>query len=480
MLVSVVMVSTRTLMDPEQAKRIANECWKTGSSATQRENWDYAVEMFSKAASLVPENLVYRQSLRGAEYRKYNNNGSGARMTGPKLMGIRSRIKKAKGKQEWKMMDEEAEKGLQLNPWDAQLEAWVGEACVQLGFGDVALFAYSNAVKHDKENVAFLKALAELHRERRNYDEAINLWEKIHKLDPLDSEARSMQTQLQAEKTTDRGGYDDAQNTRDVKAGQTAYDLDRKKKDSGADFVGPGDDPESDLKRAIRKNPDSFEGYLKLALFYRKNKRLDECIEEFKKAHEKSGENDDIREQLEDVQLEKLRNQYEDAKEAAGKDPKDEEAQKKRSALGNKLIKSEIHVFSERIKRHPQDSRLKYELGKRYMRIKRNKDAIKLFQQSVADKRLETEVYVLMGECFLNENQMPLAKRQFEKALPNLNANEQKDLFLTAHYALGRIAEKNGDREAAEDHYNEILAIDFGYRDVEKRMGDLGNEDRGG
>ena len=186
---------------------------------------------------------------------------------------------------------------------------------MKLGFGDVALFAYSNAVKQDKENIPFLKALAELHETRRNYDEAINLWEKIHKLDPLSSEARSKQTQLQAEKTTDRGGYDDAQNTRDVKAGQTAYDLDRKKKDSGADVIGPGDDPESDLKRAIRKNPDSFEGYLKLALFYKKEKRVDEAIEQFKIAHEKSGENDDVREQLEDVQLEKLRNQIEEAKE---------------------------------------------------------------------------------------------------------------------------------------------------------------------
>ncbi len=96
----------------------------------------------------------------------------------------------------------------------------------------------------------------------------------------------------------------------------------------------------------------------------------------------------------------------------------------------------------------------------------------------MADKRLETEVYVLMGECFLNESQVPLAKRQFEKALPNLNSHDDEELFKTAHYALGRIAEKNGERETAEDHYNEILAVDYGYRDVEKRMRSLGEEER--
>jgi tetratricopeptide (TPR) repeat protein len=466
-------------MDPERAKQIANECWKSGSASTAKENWEYAVEMFSKAVTLVPDNLAYRQSLRGAEYRKFNNNGSGARMAGAKLMGVRSRVKKAKGKEDWKTMDEEAEKGLQVNPWDPQLEAWVGEACSQMGYKDIAIFALSNAVKQEKENMAYLRVLAELHLEKRNYDEAGRLWEKIYQLDPLDGEARGMQTKIQTLKTMDRGGYEEADNTRDVKAGQTAYDLDRKKKSGGQDVIGPGDDLESDLKRQIRKTPENFEPYQKLADFYRKAKRIDECIEMYTAAHEKSGGNDDIREQLEDVQLEKLKNLTEDAREVAANNPEDEEAKKKFKALEVKLIKNEIHIYSERLTRHTQDSRLKFDLAKRYMRVKHYNDAIKLFQQSVVDTRLETDCLVLMGECFLKENKMPLAKRQFEKALPNLNPQDKKEQFLTAHYALGRIAEKAGDLEAAENHYNEILGVDYGYMDVSKRLENLGNAEPG-
>lgn len=461
-------------MESEAAKRIANECWKSGTAAVSKQNFDYAVEQFSTAARLVPENLVYRQTLRGAEYAMYKNNGTGARMAGAKLMGIRSRVKKARGKEDWKTMNEEAEKGLVINPWDAQLEAWVGEACKNMEIPDVAIFAYSNAVKLDKENVALLKALATLHLERRNYDEAGRLYEKCYQLDPLDSEARSMQTRIQTMKTMDRGGYEDAENTRDVKAGQTAYDFDKKSKKSSDDAIGPGDDPESDLKRQIRKNPDSYEGYQKLGDFYRKKKRLDECIQMYKQAFEKSGEDEDIREQMEDVQLEKLRNAAEDAKGAAGKNPEDEELKEKRDNLVKKLLKSEIQVFSHRLKRHPQDSRLKYELGKRYMRIKQYKESIKLFQQAVVDNRLETECYVFLGDCFLKENQIPLAKRQYEKAVPNLNSQDQEDQFKHAHYWLGRIAQDKGEREEAENHYQEILAVDYGYRDVEKRLRELG------
>lgn len=458
-------------MDPEQAKRIANQCWQSGTAAVTKKNFDYAVEQFSTAARLVPDNLVYRQTLRGAEYQMYNNNGSGARMAGAKLMGVRGRVKKAKGKEDWKTMNEEAEKGLQINPWDAQLEAWVGEACAKMELLDLAIFAYSNAVKQEKENIPYLRELANLHLEKRNYDESGRLWEKIYQLDPLDSEARSKQTEIQTMKTMDRGGYEGAENTREVRAGQNAYD--DKKSVARGDAIGPGDDPESDLKRQIRKTPDAFEPYQKLADFYRKNKRLDECIEMYKQAHEKSGDNDDIREQMEDVQLEKLRNLVDKAREAAKNNPEDKEAQEKRQKLGNKLIKSEIQIFSERLKRHTQDSRLKFELGKRFMRINRHSDSIKLFQQSVVDNRLETECYVLMGECFLKVSKVPLAKRQFEKAIPNLNPQEKKDLFLTSHYALGRIAENTGERDDAEEHYNEILAIDYDYKDVAKRLDGL-------
>lgn len=113
------------------------------------------------------------------------------------------------------------------------------------------------------------------------------------------------------------------------------------------------------------------------------------------------------------------------------------------------------------------------------MRVKRYDDAIKLFQQCVVDTRLETDSLVLLGECFLKENKLPLAKRQFEKALPNLNPQEKKEQFKTAHYALGRIAEKNGDRDSAENHYNEILGVDYGYMDVAKRLDNLGSLEPG-
>ena len=39
-------------------------------------------------------------------------------------------------------------------------------------------------------------------------------------------------------------------------------------------------------------------------------------------------------------------------------------------------------------------------------------------------------------------------------------------MFLALHYRLGCTSESLGNNEAAEEHYNEVAAIDYSYRDV--------------
>src|SRR3990172_7551839 len=125
--------------DPDPNK-IAAVCFKKGNEATLKENWDYAIDMFTKAVRFVPENVLYRQTLRGVEGRKYKNNKTGARMAGLRLTGIRTRIGRAKMKSDWAAIDVAAEKGLALNPWEPQLNADLGEACQNLGYAEVAVF----------------------------------------------------------------------------------------------------------------------------------------------------------------------------------------------------------------------------------------------------------------------------------------------------------------------------------------------------
>lgn len=456
-------------MGPDK-KKIAAACWKRGSEAMAREDWDFAIAMYSQSVTLDPENLVYRQSLRGCECRKFGNNKTGAKMAGTRLMGTRGMIKKARMQKNWEQVDHQAEAGLQLNPWDAQLNADVGEACRERGFDEVAVYAFERAFEADQNNKDYLKALADLYEERGEYDKAIGAWSKIQRLAPDDQTPNRKITDLHTKKVTHRGGYDEAKTTKEVKAGpKNAYD-DFRGGAKANDSVAPGESMELDLQHAIRKDPNNKELYQKLADWYRREDRLDESIAQFQKALELSNNDPAIREQLEDVEIARMRKAADAAGELYRKTPDDEAAKAKASALKTALVKREIEVFAARVERYPKDLKLKYDYAQRLMKFKKWDQAIPLLQAASANNKLEPEARVLLGECFLSDNKKPLASRQFETAVKLVNQHEQPELFLKCHYVLGRLDEEKGDVDAAVSHYTDVLSLDYNYRDTRSRL----------
>jgi len=459
--------------------KIAADCWKKANEAMSREQFDYAVDLLFQAMQLVPDNVLYRQTLRGATRKLYKDNGSGARMANMRLMKIRGRLKKARMTKDWKALDKAAEEGLKVNPWDAGLNAAVGEASRQLGYGDVAVFGYELALKADPNNKEYNRQYAVLQEERGNYNEAISAWHRIHKLDPDDQQARSKVTQLEASSMMRKGGYDDAQSSQDVKS---AYDYDRRPKDrkpAGApEADGPGVSPEADLQRAIRKDPSNRDNYLKLADLYKRSKRLDEAAELLQKALELSGGDHTVREQLEDVELEQMRHNHEMAKQAVAANPDDEHAKENAVSLAREILLREVEIFSSRIDRYPKDARLKFELARRHMQMQEYSKAIPLLQQAMTDSRIECDVLLSLGDCFIRENKHVLALRQFEKAKDLVNVHDKPEQFKKVHYMLGCLYDDARKKQDAETHYEEVLGVDYEYRDTLQRLEKLqGGED---
>lgn len=452
-------------MSPDN-RQIAAGCWKRGSEALGRENWDYAIQMFTQAAALEPDNLVYRQSLRGAACRKYKNNKTGARMASTKLLGIRSRIKKAKLKEDWKTADLEAEKGLAINPWDVQLHVDMAEACAARYYRSVAAWAYRQALESDPLNMPINRNMAKLLEESGEYAEAVKCWERVRKVDPLNTEAREQIMGLQAKAVIDHGGYDEAETTQDVK---TAYDYDRPVRTAVPETAaGPGESVEADLQHAVRKEP-SKENYLKLADYYRREKRLDETAETLRKAFEVS-QDINIREQLEDVQVTQLQHNLALAREALKTKPNDATTKQNVAELATELVKCQISILASRVERYPRDHRLKYELARRYMRVKKWTLAIPLLQQAAGDVRLTTDVGLALAKCFLRDRKADLACRQLETILPGINVNDDPEMLCEVQYLLGRIHEEAGRLDEAEQRYGQVIGVDYNYQDARARL----------
>ncbi|MEE3365969.1 MAG: tetratricopeptide repeat protein, partial [Planctomycetota bacterium] len=285
-------------MDAEK-KKIAADCWKKGSEAMSKENWDYAIEMFGKAVALVPDNLLYRQTLRGVERKKYNDNGTGAKMAGLRTAKVKTRIKASRLKKSWDAVDKAAEEGLKVNPWDATLLFELGTAARERGFSEVAVDAMRIAVANNTENKDFARSLAELLESRGDYNEASKIWQRLAKLDPMDAEARTKSMQVMTDNVIDRGGYEEAETTRDAMADEEIAKR-LKTSSGGGPADGPGQSAEADLVHAVRREPDVVEHRLKLASHYRTAGKLEEAAETTREALEISGGDAGIRENLED------------------------------------------------------------------------------------------------------------------------------------------------------------------------------------
>ena len=464
----------------------AQDWFKKGSEAMNHKNWDYAIKAFGMCVVLMPEMLLYRQSKHGCVRKGYNDNGSGAKMAGMRLMGIRGRIKKCRMQKDWKGVETAAEEGLLVNPWDAQLMFDLGDACENQQNMQIARYGLERAVEYDKNNIEYNRRLGHLLVERRDYKPARSCFERIYKLDSNDGDARSMMSRIDAESTMDRGGYDNAENTRDVKNEQpaapvNAYEADRQaRKGTPKAADAPGESEEADLLHAIRKDPKNLNLYLKLADLYIKDRQFGKAQDQYNTALEISNGNADIQEQLNEVRLLMLRNDLSEADDRARKNPGKERLVEKAKALKSELVEKEIEFFTHSVELHPNDLRKKYELAQRLLNAKQQAKAIPLLQQSVADPRIKVEALVLLGECFIKDGKLDLARRQFEKALDGLSAADKPEPFKTAHYWLGRIYEKAGKKDQAEHHYGEILAVDYEYKDVLKRLEGLQGPEGGG
>jgi tetratricopeptide (TPR) repeat protein len=456
-------------MSNDNNKKIAAECWRKGNEALPKENWDYAIQMYSTSVKLIPDSLAYRQSLRFTEYKKYDNNGTGAKLGGMKLMPIRGRTKKARMSKDWAGLDVACEEGLQVNPWDVQLGTDLGDALKELGYQEVAKFAYQEVVKVDPTNVGVNKSLAAILEERAEYNEAIACWKRILKVDPTSGEARSKITALDAKSVMDRGGYEGAESTQNVMA---AHEV-AKRLNLNKDADGPGQSVEADLQRAIRKEPANKDNYLKLADHYKLAGKLEDAEQQLLKALEISGNDLSVREMLEDVQLDLMEKAIAITKEQARNNPGDPAPKQRAAELAMELTKRKLEVYAVRVERYPQDMRLKYELGCLYMNVQKWPLAIPLLQQARSDPRMKGEAQFKLGLCFYSDNKPQLAIRQFESAMVEVTFEEKPDIYKELYYAAGKLYEIMKNPKAAEEAYQKILEVDYNYRNTVNRLNKL-------
>lgn len=447
----------------------AQTFFQYGNDAALKSNFDYAIEMYKRACKIVPDNLVYRQALRGVERRKFNGDPSKVGMlVGAKNQPILMRAKSARSKGNHAAAIELCEDAFVNNPWDVGAARVAAEAAEQAGMLLLAQW-FVETVQAVTKDVEFFKFAAHIHEVNESWQKAINCWEQVKKLHPNDQDANRQINALSAAGTIKRAGLEDHLDQRAAAAAtaEPAEALEAKLERLKQEQLTP----EQRLVKEIMANPNAVHAYVDLADIYKKHGDLDKAEKVLAKGRKANPNDHGLASIYEDTQISRLKKARDSQQQRVQQYPEDTAAKAKLDQLTEMLNKYEVEAFRRRVQLHPEDARLHFDLGVILARVGDHDGAIAEFQQARSSTNPTQKVQALyhLGMSFEANNAPKLAERNYKEAIKLLDP-EDKDNFLALHYQLGRVSETLGNNEAVEEHYNEVAAIDYSYRDVAQRL----------
>lgn len=457
--------------DEKQRQRAAT-FFQYGVDAGNKGNHDYAIKMFQEAIKLDPLDLKFRQALRAVERLRFKNDPSKVGMlAGAKLQPIRLRIRTAKGKGQWAHVLELCEEAFQSHPWDVGICTEASEAAVELKLTAMAQWLMESVQAQAANDANYWRHMARAYEANQNFQKAILCWERVKKLVPHDEEANHQMNALSASATIARSGLHEVIAQRGQPAGRSGPEVDVPE-EAGALRGHQALTPEQRFERDVAEDPSSVRPYLELADHYRHQSRLDEARDVLARGLKTHAEDDYLRNAYAEVQIERLRKAIEGLRKRLVEQPDDADAKSKLEKLVVKFDDYELTEFRRRVAAHPEDPQLHYELGIRLAKSGQHDAAIQEFQAARSAPVLKVKALLAAGQSFEANGVFKLAERSYSDALKAADTDDT-ELVNQLHYRLGRVAEELGQLDAAEEHYNEVAASNYGYLDVAARLRSL-------
>lgn len=471
-----------TDIDPRKAQR-AQAYFETGLEAAKRRNLEYALQMIGDACKLMPTHLAYRQGLRATQRMKYENDpGKVGMMARARAQTIRAQIRLSKSSGSWLKVLEGCEDAFQLNPWDIGTAMDAAEAALELGVPELAEWNLSSVADEAEEHLDYLRLRSRVYESLGKFEAAIRCIELVREKAPADQDITSKLNELSAKAMMARSGLGSAARGASAAAGveprsragsEVRVEPESDDSDSQAAALASSKlSPEDRLKRRLEESPDDSRAAVELADIHKAADRWDEADRVLRIALQHAPEDAVLRQIHAETRLGRMARALENWDNHLSEQPDDAEARAKRAELLKKRDEFEIGELRRRIAANPSDAESQFRLGTALARVERWDEAIAAFQQARNDVAWKVRALTEAGVCFERIGSAKLAERSFSDALKNL-APDQTAMFNDLHYRLGTLAERLGKLQEAEDHYNEVAANDFGYKDVAKRLRDI-------
>ena len=230
--------------------------------------------------------------------------------------------------------------------------------------------------------------------------------------------------------------------------------------------------PTAEWEDRIKQDPTNAANYVQLAKHYRRAKDLARAQQLLNKAVALPEGEEYARDVLDNVNLDILQHNVSTAERRVDEAPADPESHEKLKKARAKFASYELDVYRRRFERRPQDIGLRYDLATRLVEAGQVDEAIPHFQGVRGDPRRGFQALLRLAQCFEAKNNFKLALRSLQDALKAVGPADAEGTK-EVQYQLGCLYVKLDQPSEAEEHFNEVAALDYGYRDVAKRLEQL-------
>jgi len=436
--------------------------------AAQRENLDYAIELFNQVLEKEPEFFECRKALRDAQFRK---TGSSRGFFKKMLSGATSSPLVAKGQIALRSNPANAlaiaEQILNSDPNNSGAHRLIVEAANVLELPRTAALSYETLVNNSPKDrdlaIAFARALAaagDASVGEHNRGEKILM--DLLRETPNDGELNQALKDLSARKTLDEGGY------AALEGGQGSYrDILKDKKESVSleqeKRVQKTEDVTERLieeyETRLKTEPNNLKLVRSLAELYTQKKQFERSLELYDRvSNSEMGNDSSLERSISDTIVRRFDYQLEQLDSSA---PDYAEQSAKIQAEKLNFQTTDCH---KRVEKYPTDMALRFEMGQFYFEAGKINEAIQEFQKAQGNPHKRGAAMSYLAQCYAKRKMFDLAARTLQNAIKEkvVFDDEKKDLV----YNLGCVLESMGKKEEAIEQFKLIYEMDIGYKDV--------------
>lgn len=438
-----------------------------GSDALQRENLDYAIDLFNQILAKEPGLYDCRKALRTAQMRKAGKGGGFFKkmMSSASSSPMVAKGHMALGKDPVEAL-RIAEQILNGDPQSSGAHKLVVEAATALGLPKTAVMSLeilaANSPKDRDVAIKYANALADSGETGR----AEKVLADLYRLFPTDNELASALKDLSARKTLDEGGYDaladGSGSYRDILANkEEAVSLEQENRQVKTEDVA--ERLINEYETRLQTEPKNLKLLRSLAELYTQKKQFDKALGYYEqiKSSEVGGDAS-LDRNIADMVVRKFDHQ------ASLLDANAPEYADKLAKLQAEKQAYQLAECQKRAERFSTDLQIRFELGQLYFQMGKITEAMKEFQKAQGNPHRRIQALSYLGQCFARRGINDLAATTFQDAIKEkvVFDDEKKELI----YLLGCVYEKMAKREEAIAQFKLIYGVDVGYKDVAEKI----------